>query len=91
MYKFCYNTINREAYMPQFTFTCVDEEDTTTTMEFEGIFLPHVVDKVEGFLKASGFYFDELQVVNNFADEDDEEIKIGLTASDDDIPGDPSY
>ena len=77
--------------MAQFKLTCVDEDNCTTSVEFEGIFLPHVVDKVEGFLKASGFYFDELQVVNNFADEDDEEIKIGLTASDDDIPGDPSY
>ena len=81
--------------MPQFTFTCVDEEETITTMEFEGVYLPHVVDKVEGFLKASGFYFDELQVVNHFmeeyAEEDDEEIKVGLTVTDDDIPGDPSY
>tara|TARA_E500000305_G_scaffold36381_1_gene27735 strand:+ start:274 stop:522 length:249 start_codon:yes stop_codon:yes gene_type:complete len=82
--------------MAQFTFTCIDEENCTTTVEFEGIFLPHVIDRVEGFLKASGFFFEELNYTKceeiNFEDE----IKVGLTSStepekNDDVQGDPSF
>lgn len=91
--------------MAQFTFICVDEDKCKTTMEFEAIFLPHVVDKMEEFLKGTGFYFDELTFSkpDDSDDSDDltdheeydrlstDDIKVGLTAVDDDTPGDPSY
>ena len=82
--------------MAQFKLTCVDEDNCTTSIEFEGIFLPHVIEKVEGFLKASGFFFEELNYTKceeiNFEDE----IKVGLTSNtepekNDDVQGDPSF
>ena len=49
--------------MPSFTFVSVDEEGSNTSMTFNTVFLSHVVDKMEQFLKGSGFYFKELKVV----------------------------
>lgn len=51
--------------MPSFTFVCVDEEESTITSTFDSVYLPHVVDKMEEFLKGSGFCFKELKVVKD--------------------------
>ena len=82
--------------MAQFKLTCVDEDNCTTSVEFEGIFLPHVIEKVEGFLKASGFFFEELSYTKSEEIDFEEEIKVGLTSSvepenTDDVQGDPSF
>ncbi len=80
--------------MAQWTFTCIDDDNCKTTMEFEGIFLPHVVEKMEEFLKGTGFFFDQLEFTQ--LDDNDrlsiEDINVQLAqAADDDTPGDPSY
>ena len=77
--------------MAQFTFICVDEDKCKTTMEFEAIFLPHVVDKMEEFLKGTGFYFDELTFTKDDVEDDEFHIEEPSTCDDDDVPGDPSY
>ena len=82
--------------MAQFKLTCVDEDNCTTSVEFEGIFLPHVIEKVEGFLKASGFFFEELSDTKCEEIDFEEEIKAGLSSSiepenTDDVQGDPSF
>ena len=79
--------------MAQWTFTCVDEDNCKTSMEFEGVFLPHVVEKMEEFLKGTGFFFDQLEFTKLDDDvEDDDLTQEKITEiSDDDIPGDPSY
>ena len=77
--------------MAQFTFICVDEDKCKTTMEFESIFLPHVVDKMEEFLKGTGFYFDELTFTKDDVEDDELHIEEPSTCDDDDVPGDPSY
>lgn len=79
--------------MAQWTFTCVDEDNCKTSMEFEGVFLPHVVEKMEEFLKGTGFFFDQLEFTQLDNDtEDDNLTQKNITeVSDDDIPGDPSY
>lgn len=79
--------------MAQWTFTCLDEDNCKTSMEFEGVFLPHVVEKMEEFLKGTGFFFDQLEFTQLDNDtEDDNLTQKNITeASDDDIPGDPSY
>ena len=76
--------------MAQFTFICVDEDKCKTTMEFEAIFLPHVVDKMEEFLKGTGFYFDELSFTKDDV-EDEFNIEEPSICDDEDVPGDPSY
>tara|TARA_B100000029_G_scaffold288985_1_gene282730 strand:- start:3858 stop:4097 length:240 start_codon:yes stop_codon:yes gene_type:complete len=79
--------------MAQWTFTCVDEDNCKTTMEFEGIFLPHVVEKMEEFLKGTGFFFDQLEFTKLDDDTEDDDLTQEKTTevADDDIPGDPSY
>ena len=82
--------------MAQFKLTCVDEDNCTTSVEFEGIFLPHVIEKVEGFLKASGFFFEELSYTKCEEIDFEEEIKSGLTSNiepekNDDVQGAPSF
>ena len=62
--------------MAQFKLTCVDEDNCTTSVEFEGIFLPHVIEKVEGFLKASGFFFEELSYTKSEEIDFEEEIAL---------------
>lgn len=64
----------RENNMPSFTFVSVDEEESTITSTFDSVYLPHVVDKMEQFLKGSGFYFKELKVVK-----DTEEVDLDLS------------
>lgn len=67
----------RENNMPSFTFVCVLEEEggeSTITSTFDSVYLPHIVNKMEEFLKGSGFYFKGLKVV-----EDTEEVDLDLS------------
>ena len=48
--------------MPQFTLTCIDEDETVTSKEFEATILNEVVEKTQDFLHGVGYCFEEIQV-----------------------------
>ena len=49
----------------QFTLTAVDDDGTVTTKEFDSVFLKDTVEKTADFLRGTGFFFDELEIVVN--------------------------
>lgn len=58
--------------MPQFTLTCVDEDSTVTTKEFDAMLLNEVVEKTQDFLKGVGYVFEELHTQVHPVPETDE-------------------
>lgn len=49
----------------QFTLTAVDDDGTITRKEFDSVFLKDTVEKTADFLRGTGFFFDELEIVIN--------------------------
>ena len=45
--------------------TAVDDDGTVTTKEFDSVFLKDTVEKTADFLRGTGFFFDELEIVVN--------------------------
>jgi len=59
--------------MPQFTLICTDEDETTTTKEFESTILQDAVEKTADFLKGVGYVFEDLHVQTHAIPEKDDD------------------